>query len=131
MNDPIIAWGLGVTPPAAEKRKQKPKKQLSPVDQRIRERRYKDREFLGASGMLKLTTLAQRLYEPGQAFSPASEEFMQAVWATIRPGIEPGAVAYTLRRHAQRAHDPALIYDHSTKLFMLNPDWPVFSYNRK
>ena len=131
MNDPIIAWGLGITPPAAEKRKQKPKKQLSPVDQRIRERRYKDREYLGASGVLKLVALAQRIYGPGKAFNPMSEEFMQAVWSTIRQGVEPGAVAYTLRRHAQRANDPALIYDRSTKLFMLSPDWPVFSYNRK
>ena len=124
MNNPIIAWGLGTVPPA--KATTKPVKVLAPVDQRIRERRYKDREFLGASGVLKLVALAQRVYGPGKTFNPMSEEFMQAVWATIRPGIEPGAVAHTLRRHAQRAHDPALIYDHSTKLFRLNPDWRVF-----
>lgn len=124
MNDPIIAWGLGIAPPAEDPTPQKPV--LSPVDQRIRERRYKDREYLGASGVLKLVALAQRLYGPGKAFNPADEEFMSAVWRTIRAGVEPGAVAYTLRRHAQRANDPALIYDHSTKLFMLNPDWRVF-----
>lgn len=124
MTDPIIAWGLGTVPPV--KPTTKPAKVLTPVDQRIRERRYKDREFLGASGVLKLVALAQRIYGPGKAFNPMSEEFMSAVWRTIRAGVEPGAVAYTLRRHAQRANDPALIYDHSTKLFMLNPDWRVF-----
>lgn len=124
MTDPIIAWGLGTVPPT--KATTKPAKVLAPVDQRIRERRYKDREYLGASGVLKLVALAQRIYGPGEAFNPMSEEFMGAVWRTIRQGVEPGAVAYTLRRHAQRANDPALIYDHSTKLFMLNPDWRVF-----
>lgn len=129
MNDPIIAWGLGIIPPAAEKQKQK--KQLSPVDQRIRKRRHRTREYLGASGVLKLVVLAHRLYGPGKAFDPADEEFMRAVRAAIRPGVEVGVVCYLMRRHAQRADDPALIYDRSTKLFMLNPDWPVFSYNQK
>lgn len=130
MNDPIIAWGLGITPPATET-PTKPAKVLTPADQRIRKRRHRAREYLGASGVMKLVVLAHRLYGPGKAFDPADEEFMGAVRAAIRPGVEVGVVCHLMRRHARRADDPALIYDHSTKLFMLNPDWPVFSYNRE
>lgn len=124
MTDPIIAWGLGTVPPT--KATTKPAKVLAPVDQRIRERRYRAREPLGVRGLIKLVALAQRMYGPGKAFNPADEEFMGAVRVAIRPGVEVGVVCYLMRRHALHAVDPAFVYDHSTKLFMLNPDWRVF-----